>query len=112
MKDRKFRRPPVVHRTKRRSCQSSILFIRFRFGEVYLFHRTDSHCPSRSSLWGMFDKRIGDDIYLESSSNNKLRRFELWHKLPQGYDYCRLATREELSNFMFALAWFEAKTKR
>ena len=60
----------------------------------------------------MFYKREGDKIYLESSSNGNLRRFKLWHRLPYDYEYCRLATRQELGNFMFALAWFESRTRK
>lgn len=84
----------------------------FRIGEVYLFHCDNRRCPSKSSLWSIFDKRIGNDIYVESSSSGNLRRFRLWHRLPDDYEYCRLATRQELGNFMFALAWFESRSKK
>ena len=79
---------------------------RFRAGDVYLFHRYDRRCPSRKSLWGIFDKQIDTSIYLESSSKD-LRKFELWHKLSADYKFCRLATRAELRDFMFALALYE-----
>lgn len=109
MKNFKFRRPSIAGRVKRHSCQLSrtiVSFTLFRFGEVYIFHRSDENCPVRGSLWAVFDKCIGSDIYLESSSED-LRMFELWHKLPDDYKYCRLATRAELRDFMFALAWYE-----
>ena len=81
-----------------------------RIGDVYLFNRTDEHCPPKSSLWGMFDKREGDEIYLESSSNSRLCKFTLWHKLPDDYKYCRLATREELQSYIYRLTWFECRS--
>ena len=115
MENLKFRRPSAIPRTKRRPNRSSRYIIsveRFRLGDVYLFHKTDRNCPSKSSLWGIFDKREGDEIYLESSSNGNLRRFKLWHRLPYDYEYCRLATRQELGNFMFALAWFESRARK
>lgn len=75
-------------------------------GEVYLFHRTAPACPADESLWGIFDTRIHGRIYLETSSLD-LCRFRKWHPLPPGYRYCRLATRDELRDYMAALAWSE-----
>jgi len=113
MKKLKFRRPTVLNRTRRRCYKSFKLtpFSTFHLGEVYLFHRTDHYCPPKSSLWALLDKQNETGIYLESSSYD-LRKFELWHKLPDDYEYCRLATRAELRDFSFALAWFECNTKR
>lgn len=58
------------------------------------------------SLWGVFDKRIGDTIYLESSSLN-LQNFRKWHLLPIAYRFCRLATRSELRDYTANLIWSE-----
>ncbi len=70
-------------------------------GELYLFHPTQRCCPVGSSLWGVFDKRIGADIYLESSSRD-LFGFRYWHRLPRKYRYCRLSTRDELRDYAVA----------
>lgn len=112
MKKSEIVRQSVVISRRRFPCRSfrirGLETVDFRIGEVYLFHCNNRRCPSKSSLWAIFDKRIGNDIYVESSSND-LRRFRLWHRLPDDYVYCRLATRQELGNFMFALAWFESR---
>lgn len=79
---------------------------RFSAGEVYLFHRTDPLCPAESSLWGVFDKRTENSIFLESSTRD-LRYFRKWHKLPEGYCFSRLATRSELRDYTAGLQWFE-----
>ena len=71
----------------------------FVSGEIYLFHRSDPDCPRDSSLWGVFDRRIGNTIYLESSTTD-YRRFRLWHRLPRTYRYCRLADRNELRDYV------------
>lgn len=100
MKNIGMRRPPIIDRGKRLPCKSSFGYeidtFEFLMGEVYLFHRSNVRCPRKSSLWGMFDKRVGTDVYLESSSEGALCDFVLWHKLPDDYRFCRLATREEL----------------
>lgn len=72
--------------------------IHFRFGEVYLFHRSSRRCEPRTALWGLFDKRSGDDILLECSSAD-LIHFDTWKRLPSGYRYCRKASRAELRDF-------------
>lgn len=80
-----------------------------RAGEVYLFHRSDPACPAESSLWGVFDKRINGEIYLESSTED-LVRFRKWHCLPQGYRYCRLSTRAELRDYISDSLRFELRS--
>ena len=75
----------------------------FRIGDLNLFHAYNSHCPASSSLWGFFDKRINGVIYLEHSTLD-LRHFRLLHKLPKQYHYYRLATRDELRDYMYSLA--------
>jgi len=71
-------------------------------GELYLFHPNNPLCPSATSLWGFYDKRIGHRIYLEHSTLD-MHSFRLWHKLPGGYRYYRLATRRELRDYMYHL---------
>ena len=75
---------------------------RLHAGEVYLFHKSDPLCPAVGSLWGMYDKRIEDGIYLESSTEN-LCFFRKWHLLPSCYRYFRLSTRAELRDYMVNL---------
>ena len=72
----------------------------FESGDVYLFHKRNSRCPPESSLWGMFDKRVGSSVYLESSTKN-LRHFDMWHRLPERYRYCRHSTRSEFRDYVF-----------
>lgn len=82
----------------------------FHPGELYLFHRSNPSCPTSNSLFGIIDKmRIGI-IYLESSSRD-LCRFRLWHRLPNHYRYHRLASRSELRDYIFNLAWYECRTR-
>ena len=42
----------------------------FEIGELYLFHRKNSRCPSISSLWGIFNGYKEGRLSLESSSHN------------------------------------------
>lgn len=81
--------------------------VRFTMGELYLFHPTAADCPAEGALWGVFDKRSGDEILLESSSED-LHRFRTWHRLPDGYRFCRRATRAELRDYMFNLSLAES----
>ena len=67
---------------------------RFCEGEVYLFHKSDSHCPADSSLWGTFNRYDGDGVHLEILTTD-CAFFRYWRLLPASYRYCRLATREE-----------------
>ena len=73
---------------------------RFETGDVYLFHKRNSRCPPESSLWGMFDKRVGSYVYLESSTKD-LRHFMTWYRLPDRYRYCRHSSRTEFRDYIF-----------
>lgn len=75
-------------------------------GELYLFHPTDRKCPTMTILFGIFDKIADGILYLESSSCD-LIHFRLWHRLPDDYCCCRLASRRELRDYIFNLASFE-----
>ena len=77
-------------------------------GELYLFHPIDRQCPASSSLWGVFDKRAGGTVYLESSSRN-LREFRIWHDLPERYRYIRCATHDELRDYFSSLTCYECR---
>lgn len=74
----------------------------FVIGDLYLFHSTKKYCPSRSSLWGIYDKTEDGVIYLESSTLD-LHHFSIWHRLPEEYRYSRRATRRELRDYMYNL---------
>lgn len=74
-------------------------------GELYMFHHTD-RCSSAGNLFGIIDKTSKGIIYLESSSRD-LRRFGLWHRLPNHYRYHRRASRSELRDYIFNLAYYE-----
>lgn len=96
----------ATHLFSTSSTSPQFFVSRFIEGEIYLFNRTDPTCPAEGSLWGVFDKRIEDTIYLESSSLN-LQDFRKWHLLPIDYRFCRLATRSELRDYTANLSWFE-----
>lgn len=63
----------------------------FRAGNLYLFHTCDRHCDPASALWGLFDKQVGDEIFLECNTTDQYH-FEKWKPLPAGYRFCRMAT--------------------
>lgn len=107
MKNNEIRRQPIAGNES--AADYALNTFDLCIGDVYLFNRTNKRCPPESSLWGMFDKREGAEIYLESSSDSELCRFTLWHKLPDDYRYCRLATREELQSYIYRLTWFECR---
>ena len=75
---------------------------------LYLFHHNDRRCPAAESLFGFIDKTSMGIVYLESSSRD-LRRFGLWHRLPNHYRYYRQASRSELRDYIFNLAWYECR---
>ncbi len=81
---------------------------KFTIGDVYLFHKTNPQCPAGSSLWGVFDKCKDGEIYLESCSTDN-EKFDNWCRLPEGYMYCRLATRPELRRYIFDQTWYESR---
>jgi len=79
-------------------------------GSLYLFHRSNPSCPAADSLFGIIDKTSNGIIYLESSSLD-LRRFRLWHRLPKHSRYHRLASRSELRDYIFNLAYYECRIR-
>ena len=81
---------------------------RFIIGDLYLFHPTKKYCPSRSSLWGIYDRTEEGIIYLESSTLD-LRHFSIWHRLPEGYRYSRRATRRELRDYMYNMGYGDSR---
>lgn len=87
---------------------SSNLFpqVRFTTGELYLFHPCQAACPPEGSLWGIFDRRSGASILLETSSAD-LKSFARWHPLLAHYRFCRLATRAELRDYTYNLCCSE-----
>lgn len=83
----------------------------FEVGDVYLFHATDPACPAKGSLWGVFDRRNGDTVYLESSTVD-FRHLCTRHRLPRRYRYCRLSSPAELRDYMSMLVRFDIETMR
>ena len=79
----------------------------FRVGDLYLFHSSNPHCPPATSLWGFHNKTTNGVIYLEHSTLD-LRHFRLWHNLSKRYHYYRLATRDELRDYMYSLAIWDS----
>lgn len=93
-------------------CQKEDLHnLELEIGEVYLFNSSEPSCPCDSSLWGMFDKIVDSTIYLESQSND-LQNFLLWHPLPTKFKFVRLATRNELRDYIYNLASWESSRRR
>lgn len=78
----------------------------FEAGELYLFLSGSGCCSSSESLWGIYDRTEDGVIYLESSTLD-MRLFDIWHPLPEGYFYSRLATRSELRDYMYNLGCCE-----
>lgn len=78
----------------------------FESGELYLFHKSDSRCPSEESLWGVFDRLDHGRILLESGTLD-FEKFELWYPLPPEYLFCRLASRNELRDYTYNIAAYE-----
>ena len=81
----------------------------FEEGEVYLFHPSDAECPAESSLWGIFGNRSRTQVFLESSAAADLEHFVLSGLLPIDYRYCRLASRAEMRDYVYALACCERR---
>lgn len=84
----------------------------FEEGEVYLFHSSDAACPAESSLWGVFGNRSRTQIFLESSAAADLEHFVLYGLLPIDYRYCRMASRAEMRDYVYALACCERRRHR
>lgn len=82
---------------------------RLHANELYLFHPFDKRCPSHGSLWGIFDKHIGQEVFLESYTVDMIE-YGRWYKLPDRYRHCRLASRAELKDYMYYLAIYEANS--
>lgn len=87
---------------KRKQTQAT----EFRIGDLYLFHTSNPHCPSSSSLWGLYGV-----IYLEHSSHNLLH-FRQRHPLSKEYRHYRLATRSELRDYMYNIGYNDGKKNK
>lgn len=80
---------------------------RLEIGELYLFHTTNSRCPSADSLWGVFDRTEGKRIWLETTSRDLLS-FTRASRLPPHYRFFRRATRTELRDYWYNCGAFES----
>ncbi|MBQ7342469.1 MAG: hypothetical protein IJ426_03475 [Clostridia bacterium] len=92
-----------------KKCADNIVYnATFESGELYLFNIEDPQCPPDRSLWGIFDRQDGDQIFLESGTTDHTS-FDLWFALPRSYHFYRLATRSELRDYIYNIATFEAE---
>ena len=85
--------------TRKQSKRMIIQQISFKVGEVYLFHKENSECPDVESLWGLYDKRVEDAIYLETCTLDQ-KHFFRGQRLPAEYRFCRLSARHELRDYI------------
>ena len=53
---------------------------------------------------------VDGTIYLESTTRDYCN-YSLWHPLPEGYSYFRIATRSELRDYMYGLGRWELNIK-
>ncbi len=97
--------PDVIEPQETAQLMDEIQFIP---GEVYLFHRSDPECPAERSLWGMFDKRIGSSIYLETCTHDHAH-FSMWCCLAGDYRYCRISSRSELRDYISNQTYWEMR---
>ena len=79
-------------------------------GELYLFSALNEQSGKANNLLGMFSNMVDGTIYLESSTHDYCN-YSLWHPLPEGYSYFRIATRSELRDYMYGLGRWELSIK-
>lgn len=79
-------------------------------GELYLFSAIGEQSHKLNNLLGVFCDVVDDTIYLESTTRDYCN-YSLWHPLPEGYSYFRIATRSELRDYMYGLGRWELNIK-
>lgn len=75
----------------------------FRTGEVYLFSPIRRPADPASCLWGMVEQVRKERLHMEILSYG-FTEFRLDCTLPEGFRYARLATRDELRDFIYNVA--------
>lgn len=79
----------------------------FEAGMCYLFF-TDARGRSLSdALWGIFDRRMNEQVLLEVASSD-LRMFGNWTELPARYRFVRCMMAAEMRDFCYNLGFAEA----
>ena len=72
-------------------------------GELYLFaHHTEPH----RQLWAILADVERDGVVAESATED-FRSFDRWVRLAPVWHYRRMATRDELRDYSYALAVYE-----
>lgn len=79
-------------------------------GELYLFSAIGEQLRKQNKLLGVLSDVVDGTIYLESSTHDYCN-YSLWHPLPEGYSYFRIATRSELRDYMYGLGRWELNIK-
>lgn len=79
-------------------------------GELYLFSAIGEQLRKQNKLLGVLSDVVDGTIYLESSTHDYCN-YRLWHPLPEGYSYFRIATRSELRDYMYGLGRWELNIK-
>ena len=77
-----------------------------RRGELYVFRKSDDTRGKKIYLIGIFERRVGQEIYLEAYTSN-YTDFGKWCRLPKAYIRCRQASRSELRDCICNLAIYE-----
>lgn len=80
--------------------------MRFRIGEVYLFSPAHRPTDASSCLWGVVNDQLGERLHMEILSYG-FSEYCLDCFLPEGFRYARLATRDELRDFVYNVAYRE-----
>ncbi len=81
-----------------------------QLGELYLFHRSEGANPMQGALWGVVGELSPQGVRLESASADMVD-YHLWMELPEEFGFARLATREELRDYNYRLAWAECRLR-
>lgn len=77
--------------------------VTWQVGELYLFaHHTEPH----RQLWAILADVERDGVVAESATED-FRSFDRWVRLAPVWRYRRMATRDELRDYSYALALYE-----
>ena len=80
-------------------------------GELYLFTPIGDNDRESQKMWAIFAESTAGGVWLETATND-FKHFSHWSRLPEGWRCGRLATRDELRDYAFALAIFELTQAR
>lgn len=105
-KSRRLRAAPPHRRKEQRSRLDEIGRMRFRTAEVYLFSPVRRPVDPCSCLWGVVDCMTQGQIRMEILSYG-FSEYLLNCTLPEGFRFARMATRDELRDFVYNIAFRE-----